>query len=749
MTSKNSFWVSLRENNKRRIWLWLLSALIFAIAYPAVVAMNIGRGRAEETYLIESLGETLGREALYQNLISRMESCFGVDNYVLLAAVSAIAVVSAIQGFSYLYSRKKVDFYLGMPVKKSRRFAVIWLNGVMAYLFPALAGVLSGWLIAAGNGLLTAAIFKESVLAFLLMLCVYLGVYHLAILAVMLTGNVVITCFGTAVLCLYELAVRVLLAGYGSLFYKTFVSQDDKIIPLFSPFAIYAKYAEKYREGLGGGPLTAVSLLGFAAVIGLAAYFCYLKRPSEAAGGALAFKALQPVIKIMLAVPVTLLAGYLVADIMDYRPVYGRGSVGFVLFSMAVVLLVACCLIQVIYEFDIKGIFHKKRHILISAAIAAVVFLVFRFDVFGYDRYLPDAEKVSSAALITPYGYSYFGNGYFDEKLDYVSKDNFIEEHMYLTDIGAVNKLLKNSNDVIASCGDMSRLYDTADGEWYSLEVVYRMGGKRTVCRKIYVNPKDPETLELLDRITGSEEYIDGAYISMAETLDNILAEESNKVTAYYGTNIYDAKLSGQEASQLLSLYKEDIRESLFSERRSHIPAGSLRLSVEKRYVNYTSYRETEIRIYPFYTRCVEYLKEKGVYRENFLNPEDVERIQVTNYNLELREQAQGDAIAKTGYEPTAVEVRSRQRAAAEDGSEYICNAVYDEKEKIAAICEKLYPADWVSTDWSMDAHTQEGYSVTVYFTPEKSMNDMGVASFVFLEGEMPEFVREDTVKVE
>ena len=32
MTSKNSFWVSLKENNKRRIWLWILSAFTYLVA---------------------------------------------------------------------------------------------------------------------------------------------------------------------------------------------------------------------------------------------------------------------------------------------------------------------------------------------------------------------------------------------------------------------------------------------------------------------------------------------------------------------------------------------------------------------------------------------------------------------------------------------------------------------------------------------------------------------------------------------
>ena len=749
MTSKNSFWASIKENNKRRIWLWLVSALMFVIAFPTAVAMDISRGKSNETYLIESLGEVLGREALHEDLLNRMMTCFGVENYVLLVAVCAVAVLSAIQGFSYLYNKRKIDFYLGMPVKRNRRFLTVWLNGILVYLLPCLTGTLLGWMIAGGNGIMTPKVLQESVLAFGMMFCLYLGVYHLTILSVMLTGNVVITCFGTGILCLYELGIRILLSGYSDKFFKTFVYQDDMIIPLFSPFSIYVKYVGKHAVGMGNGVVTSLSLLGFSAVIGIVAYCCYLKRPAEAAGKAMAFKAPQSLIKILIAVPVTLLAGFVVSDIVGYDPQWREGGESFVIFSMLIVLVVICCLIQVIYEFDLRGIFHKKHHILISAAAVTFVFLVFRFDAFGYDRYLPGVEQVSSAAIVTPYEYNYYdGNNYFDENLDYVTKEDYIMDHMYLTDIGAVNKLLKNSNDDIAECKNLQQLFDdTENGTWYTIKVIYRMSGKKTVSRKIYVNMDDPETMELLDRVQDSEEYTDGAYISVADDLDNMLANETDKVTASYGSNVYYQKLSREEASELLALYKEDVKGQKFSEMRNSIPTGSLRLTVEKKKKTYTTYRESEIKIYPFYTRCVEYLKEHGYYMEDFLDPADVEKIQVTNYNYDIQkaEMEKGRDLAYDYGAEELLEVGAVQEYS-EDASEYIRNAVYDDEEDIREICKMIYPVDWVYTGWSMAAECEENYSVVVYFKPEKNMDGMGIGNFVFLTGEIPEFVRKDTI---
>ena len=106
MTSKNSFWVSLIENNKRRIWVWLLAAISYMIVYPAALAMGISRETMEKEYLVESLGEELGAAAVHSQVLEVVKAFMGVSDVFLMMLAAAVAVVSAIQGFSYLYSRK-------------------------------------------------------------------------------------------------------------------------------------------------------------------------------------------------------------------------------------------------------------------------------------------------------------------------------------------------------------------------------------------------------------------------------------------------------------------------------------------------------------------------------------------------------------------------------------------------------------------------------------------------------------------
>jgi len=755
MISKSSFWVSIKENNKRRIWVWILSVLAYIIAFPTMIAILISRAKTYESTLIETFGETLGREILHNNIVEQMKGYLGTKNHVLLLVAAGFAVVSAIQGFCYLYNKQKIDFYMGMPVKRSRRFLVIWLNGILIYLIPSLAGTLLCWLIAAGNGAMTAEVLKESILTTGLLLCFYLGAYHLAILAVMMTGNVIITCMGTAVFFLYEWALRNLLTGYMELFFRHFGYQDDsRNLPLLSPFVIYARFAGKHAEGEGNGLMTAFYLLLFAAVIMAIAYICYLKRPAEAAGKAMAFKPPMPVIKILIVIPVTLLSGYVVGDAVGYAPVYGEGSPGFVIFTMAIVLIVVSCLIQVLYEFDIRGIFHKKRHILISAVAVTGIFLIFRYDIFGYDSYLPKVEKVSSVAVITPYEYSYYGDNYFDEDMEYISKGDYIRENMYLTDTGAVNKLLKKSIDLTSRYENLNQIYAEENSEIYKIGLIYRMGNKRTVSRQIFVDINDPETAELIDRIEGSQEYIDSMYVNTAEKLEGILARDDVRTRIVYGSSIYYNRLTQEETKELLALYKEDVKKSSFLKIRESVPTGSLRIDVERKMERYTSYKEAELKIYPFYDKCVAYLTELGYYMDGFFDPEDVEKIQITNYNSEIQQAEREAALALDPAYDSAAEAMlalgEREQYYGTEGSPYIRSVIYEDRAKIEEICKELYPADWVSSSFSMDIEVESDYNVIVYFKLGASgRTDDGAGtesvSCMFPLGRVPGYVTEDT----
>lgn len=761
MTLKNSFLASMKENNKRRIWLWLISAFGFVVLWPTFIALTISRTLSSLEHYMEWYGAAAGEQLIHAALLSNMKTMLGVSYPVMYAVVAGIAIVSAIQGYSFLYSKKKIDFYMGMPVKRKKRFFVIWLNGILAFYLPYLLGTGIGLLFALANGGMSPAVLSAALSAMGLFLLFYLGIYHLAILAVMMTGNVIITCFGVIVFLLYEVVVRYLIQGYMEMFFKHFSYYGYKTEPVFSPIAILWNFAEKATKGQGNPWLTALFLLLFALVIGVIAYLCYLKRPAEAAGHAMAFKLPQPFIKILITIPATLLAGGMIIGTTDsYDP--RRNSTegfGFVVFAMLVTLIVCNCLIQVIYEFDIRGILHKKRHILISGVAVIIIFSVFRFDLFGYDSRIPAAEKVESAAFTPTTSGNYFENIYFNENMENVDAMSYVAENMYLSDVGAVCKLAKKSMEKINNQEEdlYAKLYngEEVEGTWYTAQVIFRMSSGKSVCRRIFVNVDDTENQELLDRIQGTDEFRVGYYQAAGEVMDEAMTDTKKEITAVYGNGVYRHKLQKEELQKLLTLYKKDVRTTNFTNIRENEASGYIFLSVKTKGRNYSYTSEAGIAIYPFFTECINYLKELGYYNEQYIELEDVEKIQVMKYNYDLQrewereQQKEQAALIGEDTEIVSTETAALMGYGMMDKGEleFRTYATYESKEDIQKMADFIYPQETNNSGWSREKGAENDYTVIVYFKPESKVSqDYGnMAYYTFKEGEVPDFVEKDT----
>lgn len=315
---------------------------------------------------------------------------------------------------------------------------------------------------------------------------------------------------------------------------------------------------------------------------------------------------------------------------------------------------------------------------------------------------------------------------------------------------------MKLSIDAVNERGNLNALFEgeREDENWQQVNIIFRLDNKRKVYRRIYVNIENPEIIELLDRIEGSEEFIGGAYQGNSDILTRALEDDTNKISVMYGNGIYQQKIDKTEAVELLSLYKEDIKNSGFSLLRSEVPVGSLVISLEKEYpnYNYSTVNQAEVKIYSFFTGCIEYLKEHGYYMEGYLNPEDVERIQVTNYNYELEEEMQKELENQYLAQADAGARLEAGRAASEgvyDTAELDLRkyATYESREEIQSISEYLYPGEMLYPSWHMAKSYDSDYVVTVYFKAGSiaARDYGGVAEYRFIEGEIPEFVKKDT----
>ncbi len=143
MMSKSSFWANFRENLKRRGWTALLCVLTMFLALPVRGAMQISANqqklRTNRVFLDASRtpADWLKERFLYET----------VCDTTLLVVFLVLAILLAVQGFSWLDNRRKLDMYLSVPIPSRRRYAVIYGNGVgiRALISRLPADNASGW----------------------------------------------------------------------------------------------------------------------------------------------------------------------------------------------------------------------------------------------------------------------------------------------------------------------------------------------------------------------------------------------------------------------------------------------------------------------------------------------------------------------------------------------------------------------------------------------------------------------------
>ena len=137
MTSRNLFFKLMKEDLKRRLWAIGFSVLALFFAMPMAAAMGIGEiGNQYKQWLISGTGyENMVPETLRQTKILRLAGeILGFENYALFMVVGAAAMILGLTGFLYLHSKKQIDFYNSLPMKREMLFTVKFLDGFLIIL---------------------------------------------------------------------------------------------------------------------------------------------------------------------------------------------------------------------------------------------------------------------------------------------------------------------------------------------------------------------------------------------------------------------------------------------------------------------------------------------------------------------------------------------------------------------------------------------------------------------------------------
>ena len=136
MTSRNLFFKLMREDLKHKLWAFGLAFLSFFFWMPVAAAMRIGDLLQQYERWIAN-GTTFGigvtAEMRFQErLMSITLDTVGMSNILNGLTIGTAAIVMALTGFMYVHSRKQMDFYHSVPVRRELIFAAKFINGIIA-----------------------------------------------------------------------------------------------------------------------------------------------------------------------------------------------------------------------------------------------------------------------------------------------------------------------------------------------------------------------------------------------------------------------------------------------------------------------------------------------------------------------------------------------------------------------------------------------------------------------------------------
>lgn len=712
---KNAFLADAYENMKRRNWVFWLSFLTFFCYFPGALVLGLNNIRSS----YESVTEAAGLIRMQERMTETVENFFLLNGFMPVIVIG-LAILIGMQSFVYLHNKRQVDFYHSQPVSRKRRFLILWVNGIVIFVVVYLVNMILGMFVAAAFGYLSSTIFIGAFEAFLLYLLLFLGIYHISIVAVLLTGNTLVSLLAMIVLLGYELAMRAMAVVMASSFFLTYGSGEENRIfdTLFSPivtiykyivlggknYNYYMQYAnESYTYGK-----TAFGLSVLAVVFGIAGFFLYQKRASESHGNSISFPKMKEVLRFALLFLIGGCGTYLIYYVAGANIAIGLvGAVFFVALGHAV--------IQLIYEVDFRAIRKKWLTAVISLAAVVLVFLGFKYDLTGYDSRIPKQSQVDSV-YVSLVAEGFANNHFVMQDGTEIYGQYYAKKHMALTDLDVIYELLENRERINKNTVEFNGTYDT-------IEFAFRLKNGEIQFRRLYF--KYEENMGLLNTIYHMDEY----QLANNQVLEENFVEDYRIISAKYHNGLKEKELTSIDIKALVEAYKKDVANGDYAEVYYNIPLGKVTLYG----VGFQSeeYRNAwNLLIYDSYVNTIALLEEAGIsckmiYDDVYMDT--IQKIEVRFDDYEKMEQAEPEAVLTW--------------------EECYKTAIYTNKESYQKILENAIPSNnrWWGNN---NRYSEDGYTIYIYTPNPYDGSDYYMNEVYFQTGEMPRFILDDLEKI-
>lgn len=744
MTSRNLFFNLLKEDFRRRLWVFILASVVFFGTFGVVFTMVIERWADSYNYavgdsysygLTYDISDSTAEMTLAERLAGNIAGFIALNPWMVIVACVG-AVICGVSGFAFLHSKKQVDFYHSLPVKRELLFAVRFVNGVLFYAIPYAISLLYVYLICGIFGAMSWKVVQAGTVGLVIHLMGFTVMYLVTILAVLLTGKLLMAFFGVVVLNLYAPAIYALTLVLKDVFYITSYESGDWEDAIFrmkyaSPLCYYINM---YNSVCGAETMKTFWLelgafLIFAAILAVACIWLYKKRMSEKSETSMSFKVSEPIIRMLIAVPVGVLVGFMFFVIQnDYNE--GSGSLIWMIFGGVIGAVIAHGFIESLFQGDIKKCLSHKVQLAVTVVAAVVIPLFFYYDVTGYDSYLPKKSQVKEMSM-----YSYqmrFGGSYYDGEGRYINAQEYalsvpVEDFDAIYELAEIltehAKLTRKNTLHIGRVVTDQYVPESENGVYMTEFVIrYTLKNGSEVTRVYEYNYW--VVLDLLEQIYNNEEF-------KMSTSPVYAAEKNGYRVDYvqcYSPLTDSAYTIRSNAAEISRVYTEELFAMQFDDLTQAAGIGQLEFIYEGDWYSHSAI------LYPQMTRTIALLKECGYEVPTLMNYED--KIQKINISYRVDEETSdeyAEYISKYGEAAT--------KEYYYDG--YEMHLTITDPAQIKECLQGLISRQYYR-EFGPFPMVEDGCKVSISFTYGEGTEAYEATKwFYFLEGQMPEFLQE------
>lgn len=604
LSARRLFERLLKQECLRTIWAGGIFVIVMIFALPVSVALSLGQ---------------------YSDRLTNMPERFLVEfmttDGILIAMIFIMAVFAALLEFGYLFSRSKVDFYHSLPISRGMQFLYRYLTGFLLFALPYIIIYGSAVLVGIAHGAMIVGYVRELTILAFVYLVFYWILYSVSVIAVLLAGSILSSIVTLLVLHFVGPVLCTMIKECQDIFFDMYMDTGRPLLyGSGSAVTICVDMLERYvmtgyYDIFSMGVLAAMTvLLPFTACV------LFLRRPAEKTGYGLAYPLAGPVISFLTVTIVGVMTGLLLRSMAYSNKDF------WLYFGVVAGCIIMHCIMQMVLQMNFRAFFHNRLSMVICTAFAVVFMCVFRFDLTGYDTYLPSEDQLDSVgvSLSEMEYYRNYIKDYTKEEYEKLMSQNMIFSSTYTSreQCDVLSQMnLKNVKPVLRLA--KKAIQDRKNEENYgTMLVCYRLKNGRCVYRSYSLTIKD--NFEECSEIFAMDRF--------KEALYPVLTRGEENCTVWINNAFFENKkkltLDDAQYITLLRTYKRELKDLELETMRSEEPALLLEFARSQNDY-YNSYP-----VYPSFRHTLTLLKGYGykqtsiydtIYKARILYEEDNE----------------------------------------------------------------------------------------------------------------------------